>query len=107
MPNPELGDKTRGLFRPNHPNREPLRGDCSGRARNHHEAPADNVYVRNLLNRNIGVNRVEVIHCLLIQVPAISQTKTKPATRIDLDAAEGIHRTILKSIRRAATDILS
>src|SRR6185436_17418530 len=76
-----------------------------GGTRNNYETSVDNVYIRDLLNRNIEISRIEVIHVLLVQVSAISETNTEPATRINLDSAEHINRIVFKGIWCAATNV--
>src|SRR6185503_10314841 len=70
---------------------------------NNNETSANNVNVGNLLNRNIEISRIEVILVLLVQVPAISDTDSEPATRINLDTTQDINRIVFKCIWRAAT----
>ena len=86
------------------PNRKTLRSHWPCCAGNYDQTSAGHINVGNLPNPNVGIDWIEVIHILLIQVPAISETEAKPATRINLDTAEHIDRQV--QARVARRDIL-
>ena len=48
-----------------------------------------------------------MILILLVQVPAIGETKSKPATRINLDTADYFDRIVIEGIWCMASHILS
>src|SRR6185369_15977511 len=102
---PELKDETVRLFRENVSDREPLRCHRTRRARHDHQSSSNHVYVRDLRNRNSSVNRVEMVHILLVQVTAISEADTEPATRINLDTAKHFNRVVIERIRCMTTDV--
>jgi len=87
------------------PDRESLRGNRSRCSRNDNQTSSGHVHVGDLLNRNVEVNRVKVILILRIQVSAISKTESKPAARINLDAAQRFDRIVIESVWRVTTDI--
>src|SRR6185369_1256455 len=72
---------------------------------NDHQASSPHVDVRDLLTRNVEVNRIEVVHILLIQVTAISQADSEPATRINLDTTKHINRIVIEGIRCMTADV--
>jgi len=56
----------------------------------------------NCLTLTLKVRFIKVAVILLVQMPAICSSKTKPSTRINLDAADEINRAVLKSIRSSS-----
>src|SRR5689334_4434745 len=66
---------------------------------------ANHNHVSDWPNGDARINRVEVVCILLVQMPAISQTKTKPATRINLDTTEHVNRIIVEGVRSVATNV--
>src|SRR5690242_16046735 len=102
---PELHDEAIRLVGEVKSDREALRSDGAGGARNYHQTTAPHVDVGNLLNRNVEINRVEVVHILLVQVTAISQADTKPTARIKLDTRDHVNRVVIESVRSVTSNV--
>src|ERR1044072_9364230 len=106
---PELEDVSVRIIREYEARRETLRGHRPARSRYYHKSLErrinSNVHVSDLLNRNSEIRSVEMILILLIQMPAIGESKTEPSSRINLDTTHDVNRVIFKCIWRSPTHI--
>ena len=108
MPNPHLNYKAIRFIREPEATRATGRIGCRPRGRGHYRERLRSywIYIRDLDNRRIEVRGLKVLNILRIQVPAISQTQSKPSRRIDPDASECINRVVIESISCSTGDVL-
>src|ERR1041385_4512168 len=105
MSYPELSDKAMRVFREDKALRESARSHRPRSARDHNQTSSRHGHVRNLLNRNVEVHWIKVVLVLLVQVNAIGQADSEPASRINLDTTKRINWIVVECVRRMAANV--
>jgi hypothetical protein len=95
---PELEDVSVRIVREFKARRETIRGHRPARSWYYNKSSAYDIHVSDLLDRNGEIRWIEVILILLIQMPAIGESKTEPSFRINLETAHDVNRVVFKRI---------
>ena len=106
MTNPELENESIWIIRESETGWKTIGCRRPGGAGHDYNSPVRNKDTRQLVDLNIGVNRIEVVHILLVEMAAISQTNAPPTFWEELDARNCINRIIVECVRRMAADVL-